>query len=86
MDDSTISVSISDERRKFIATELATGYYADEAGVVDAALGLLETRKKMHALRALIAEGDTDIAAGRVHEYETTEDLVKDVMSGKFDD
>jgi putative addiction module CopG family antidote len=86
MDDNTISVSISDERRQFIAAELATGHYADEADVVDAALGLLETRRKICTLRTLIAEGDADIAAGRVHAYGTAEDLLQDNMSDNLDD
>ena len=86
MDDNTISISVSEERRQFIAAEMATGHYADEADVVDVALGLLETRKKIGVLRTLIAEGDADIAAGLVHEYGTTEDLLKDIKSGEFDD
>ena len=86
MDDGKISIAVSDERREFIATELAKGNYSDEAGVVDAALELLETRRKVGVLRALIAEGDADIAAGRVYEHDTIEDFLRDIRDGEEDD
>jgi len=69
MDDGKFSVSVSDHRREFIDEELAAGAYANEAEVIDAALALLERKKKLEALRAAIAEGDADIAAGRVHVF-----------------
>jgi putative addiction module CopG family antidote len=64
MDDGKLSVAVSDHRREFIEGELATGAYASEAEVVDAALELLERSKKIGVLRALIAEGDADFARG----------------------
>lgn len=79
MDDGKLSVAVSDHRREFIDEELAAGTYADEAEIVDAALELLENRKKLGVLRALIAEGDGDIAAGRVHRYQGTEDFLADI-------
>lgn len=82
MDDGKLSVTVSDHRREFIEDELAAGAYADEAEVVDAALELLENKKKLTALRALIADGDADIAAGRVHRYESTEDFLADIRRG----
>jgi putative addiction module CopG family antidote len=79
MDDGKLSVAVSDQRREFIEEELAAGTYADEAEIVDAALELLESSKKLGVLRALIAEGDTDIAAGRVHRYDSAEDFLADI-------
>ncbi|MGV3551726.1 ribbon-helix-helix domain-containing protein [Rhizobium sp.] len=79
MDDGKLAVAISDSRREFIEEELASGDYASEAEIVDAALELLENRKKLAALRSLIAEGDADIAAGRVHRYDSTEAFLADI-------
>lgn len=81
MDDGKLSVSVSDERREFIAGELAAGTYADEAELVNAALELLENRKKIDLLRALIAEGDADFQAGRVHPVSNASELVDLVLS-----
>jgi antitoxin ParD1/3/4 len=86
MDDGKRSIAVSDHRSDFIDEELATGKYADAAEVVDAALNLLETRKKLGVLRALIAEGDADVAAGRVHEYATTEEFLADIRRGDHED
>ena len=77
MDDGKLSVAVSDLRREFIEEELAAGAYANEAEVVDAALELLEKKKKLEALRASIAEGDADIAAGRVHVFESAGDMAR---------
>ena len=77
MDDGKLSVAVSDHRREFIDEELAAGAYANEAEVVDAALELLEKKKKLEALRAAIAEGDADIAAGRVHVFENAGDMAR---------
>ena len=75
MDDGKLSVAVSDHRREFIEEELAAGTYADEAEIVDAALELLENKRKLEVLRALIADGDADIAAGRVHVVENAGEL-----------
>jgi putative addiction module CopG family antidote len=79
MDDGKLSVAVSDHRREFIDEEIAAGTYADEAEIVDAALELLENKKRLGALRTLIAEGDADVAAGRVHRYGGTEEFLADI-------
>lgn len=79
MDDGKLSVTVSDHRREFIEEELAAGTYASEADIVDAALELLEHRKKLQVLRSLIAEGDADVTAGRVHRYESAEAFLADI-------
>lgn len=58
MDDGKRSVAISDHHREFIDEELATGKYADEAEIVDAALALLEKSRRIGVLRASAYEGD----------------------------
>jgi putative addiction module CopG family antidote len=80
MDDGKLSVAVSDSRREFIEEELAAGTYADETEIVEAALELLENRKKLGTLRALIAEGDADIASGRVHAFESAADMTSYVI------
>ena len=85
MDDGKLSVAVSDGRREFIQEEVASGTYADEAEVVEAALELLENRKKLGILRALIAEGDADIAAGRVYRYESAAEFLADIRRGDDD-
>jgi antitoxin ParD1/3/4 len=80
MDDGKLSVAVSDHRREFIDEELAAGAYSSEAEVIDAALELLEKKKKLEALRAAIAEGDADIAAGRVHAFENAADMARFVV------
>ena len=77
MDDGKLSVAVSDHRREFIEEELAAGIYADESEVIDAALELLENKKKLDSLRAAIAEGDADVAAGRVHVFENAGDMAR---------
>jgi antitoxin ParD1/3/4 len=64
MDDGKLSVAISDSRREFIEEELASGSYADEAALIEAALDLLERHRRAEALRELLAEGDADFERG----------------------
>ena len=64
MDDGKLSIAISEGRREFIEEELASGGYADEAAVIEAALDLLERQRKTQTLRELIAEGDADFERG----------------------
>ena len=86
MDDKTISISISGDEQEFIAAQIASGNYADEKELLHAGLASLERETKLRELRRLIAEGDADIAAGRVHDYATTEDFLKDITAGEFAD
>jgi Arc/MetJ-type ribon-helix-helix transcriptional regulator len=64
MDDGKRSVAVSDRRRKFIYEELASGKYADEAEVVDAALALLERSRRIGVRSALVSEDDEDFERG----------------------
>jgi antitoxin ParD1/3/4 len=86
MSDNIITVSISGEEREFVAEQLAAGNYSDEADIVHAALSLLKVQQKLGTLRTLIAEGDADIAAGSIYEYETSDDFLSDITSKEFAD
>ena len=66
---------------------LATGNYRSADEVVRASLQLLqasepESEAELEELRRLIAEGDADIAAGRVYSYASAEELTADIIAG----
>ncbi|WP_404862247.1 type II toxin-antitoxin system ParD family antitoxin [Georhizobium sp. MAB10] len=74
------SIVIGEYFDGFIESQIASGRFNNASEVVRAALRLLETEEaKLAELRALIAEGDADIAAGRYFTYESADDLVRDI-------
>lgn len=83
MDDGKLLVSVSDQRREFIEDELASGAYSSETEIIDAALELLQKKRKLDALRASIAEGDADIAAGRIRVSENADELRHDLAKAE---
>jgi antitoxin ParD1/3/4 len=65
---------------------LAKGGYRSAEEVVRAGLQLLqvsepESEAELEELRRLIAEGDADIAAGRVYSYASAEELTADIIA-----
>ena len=64
---------------------LAKGNYGSADEVVRAGLQLLdeseENGAELEELRRLIAEGDADIAAGRVYRYASAEELMADIIA-----
>ena len=80
MDDSKLSVAVSDHRREFIEEELAAGTYASEAEVIDAALELLERSKKVGVLRALIADADDQFERGDYREFSESDDVTQYIV------
>ncbi|MDB5526864.1 MAG: type toxin-antitoxin system ParD family antitoxin [Rhizobium sp.] len=80
MSEDRISVPLSDEKREFIAERIASGDYADEAEVLDAALALLEKRQKIEILRALIAEGDDDFERGDYMTFDEPGELTRYIV------
>jgi antitoxin ParD1/3/4 len=65
---------------------LATGHYRSADEIVRASLGLLqasepESEAELEELRRLIAEGDADIAAGRVYSYASAEEFMADIIA-----
>jgi len=65
---------------------LAKGHYSSADEVVRASLQLLqasepESEAELEELRRLIAEGDADIAAGRVYSYASAEEFMADIVA-----
>jgi len=70
------------EADTIVERQLAKGNYASPDEVVRAGLELLEEHEaELEELRRLIAEGDADIAAGRVHRYASAEEFMADIMA-----
>lgn len=66
---------------EIIAQQLAKGHFASADDVVRAGVQMLaEQHEEVAYLRKLIAEGDADIAEGRVHEYASGQELVADIV------
>jgi antitoxin ParD1/3/4 len=63
------SVSLGDHFTEFIEKQVQSGRYASASDVLRAGLRLLEREEKHYAwMRALLAESEADLEAGRVHE------------------
>ena len=68
----TVALTPKDDR--FIAEQIASGEYGNVSEVVRAGLRLLEQEQlRLKALRQAIAEGDADVAAGRIKNYQPGE-------------
>lgn len=79
------SYALGEHYEQFIATQVQTGRFNNASEVVRAGLRMLEDYEtRMKELRALVDEGDTAIAAGKVNTYADPEDLTaKIVKRGK---
>jgi antitoxin ParD1/3/4 len=65
----TVALTAKDDC--FIADQIASGEYGNVSEVIRAGLRLLEQEQlRLKALRQAIAEGDADVAAGRVKTYQ----------------
>ena len=70
--------------RPWVEDQIAAGNYATEADAIQAGLVALAARQaNIKNLQGLIQAGLDDVAAGRVHEYETPEAMIADIMSAK---
>ena len=70
--------------RAFIESQVAEGRFGNKTEVVRAGLRRLEdyeNKQKLQRLRAEIAKGDADIAAGRVTEYQDADILFDDIIN-----
>lgn len=75
------SVVIGDHFDGFIESQIVSGRFNNASEVVRAGLRLLEDREaKLAELRALIAEGDADLAAGRYALVESIDDFVESIV------
>ena len=78
-----VSFTLGSHDRDFIADMVENGRFGNRTEVVRAGLRLLqdyENTQKMRRLQALIAEGDADMAAGRVTEYGSAKELITDIL------
>jgi antitoxin ParD1/3/4 len=74
------------EADAIVDQQLATGHYRSADEVVRAGLQLLQASEpegeaELEELRRLIAEGDADIAAGRVYTYASAEEFMADIIA-----
>lgn len=75
------SVTVGDRYDAFIAQQIQDGRFNNASEVVRAGLRLLEDHEtRLAELRAEIAKGDADIAAGRVTTYESGRELADAVI------
>ena len=73
------------EADAIVDQQLASGNFRSADEVVRAGLQLLQESEgdleDIEELRRLIAEGDADIAAGRVHRYASAEEFLADIIA-----
>jgi antitoxin ParD1/3/4 len=81
-DTSDLSVRLAERDKEFIEQQVEAGLYDSPADVVSAGLRALKSEElKLAELKAMIQEGLDDVAAGRVYEYESAEDMLRDIKS-----
>ena len=73
------------EADAIVDQQLASGNFRSADEVVRAGLQLLQESEEdledLEDLRRLIAEGDADIAAGRVYRYASADELTADIVA-----
>ncbi len=75
------TIRLDSREQAFVDEQVETGAYQDADAVLREALALLRKRdEKVARLRGLIQEGIDDIENGRVYEYDTAEELLKDIQ------
>lgn len=79
-----ISFTLGKRDIDFLANMVEKGRFGNRTEVVRAGLRLLEdyeNNQKIKRLRAFIAEGDADVEAGRVTEYDSAQAFEKSIIS-----
>lgn len=77
------SFTLGTHELSFISDMVENGRFGNRTEVVRAGLRLLEDYEynaKAQRLRTLIDEGQADVAAGRVTEYETAENMADTII------
>lgn len=75
------SYVVGERYEAFITRQVEAGRYNNASEVVRAGLRMLEDYEtRLNSLRAEIAKGDADIAAGRVLAYDGGQELFDDIM------
>ena len=80
MSDDAISISLSEEERLFVDSQIAAGKYADDSEILHAALAALERQQKLKVLRELIAEGDADFERGDFVSVDTAGEISEHIV------
>lgn len=62
MDDRTIIFAVSESEKAIIDAEIASGRYDDDGAVLRAGLTALKLNRRLAELRAVIAEGEAEVA------------------------
>lgn len=79
-----VSFTLGESELSFLTEMVKNGRFGNRTEVVRAGLRLLEDyeyNQKIKRLRVLVAEGDADIKAGRVTEYNTAADLANSIIA-----
>lgn len=75
------SYVVGERYEEFVARQIELGRYNNASEVVRAGLRMLEDYEtRLASLREEIAQGEADIAAGRVTTYANAQQLFDDVM------
>ncbi len=78
-----VSFTLGERDICFLSEMVEKGRFGSRTEVVRASLRLLEdyeNNQKIQRLRAMIAQGDADIEAGRVTEYANATDLANSII------
>lgn len=79
-----VSFTLGERDIEFLTNMVEKGRFGNRTEVVRAGLRLLEdyeNNEKIKRLRALITEGDADIKAGRITEYDNAQELENSITS-----
>jgi antitoxin ParD1/3/4 len=73
-------IHLSDEHMAFIEEQVKDGRYGSADDVIADALSLFTSEKRKFAeLKRLIQVGLDDVAAGRIHRYDSAEEMLADI-------
>jgi antitoxin ParD1/3/4 len=79
-----VSFTLGESELCFLTEMVKNGRFGNRTEVVRAGLRLLEDyeyNQKLKRLRVLVAEGDADIKASRVSEYNSAQDLANSIIA-----
>lgn len=83
----TMHINLSPEMEAYIKGKVAGGFYANATEVIrDAIRRMHDEEAGIRAFQDAVAEGEADVAAGRVHDYteSTMDDLIAEVLHEKY--
>jgi antitoxin ParD1/3/4 len=72
-------IHLSEEHKAFVKKLVTAGYYKDIEAVLAGGLRLLQQDDMFFELQRQIQEGLDDVEAGRLHHYDSAEEMLKDI-------